>query len=411
MSIFLICIAITLAVSFLCSLMEATLLSLTPIQIAEISARNARLGGIWRGFKAQIEHPVAVILILNTATNVIGASVAGVEFSKLYGEQFQQFRWIFPIVFALVIFQFAELLPKTLGVRFNRELAHVIARPLEFAVAVLLPLLHVLQWINRLFVSKRKSASAVPTLDEIAALAGLARLSEEIGGHQERIINGAFRLSHATARQVMIPAEQASYLSAASRIDEALVAAHLDAHTRYPVCEDGDRNRVIGYVNFKEMVYFMQTNPREPNLRGIVRPLHFVPPDERAAELLRVFVEEHVHMAIVRDEGDRTLGLVTLEDLVEELVGDIEDEFDRLPRMFHALSGGTWMVGGGIPAGTLAQSLGMPLPEAQGTVSAWLCRRLGRAPAVGEVHRVEGLTFTIRRVRRGKIFEAAVTKD
>jgi putative hemolysin len=208
----------------------------------------------------------------------------------------------------------------------------------------------------------------------------------------------------------MIPAEQVTFLSTSQSLADAILAAHMDPHTRFPICEGGDRDRVLGYVNFKEMIYRARTNPHDQTLRGIIRPVHFVAPDGAAAALLRVFVDQHEHLAIVRDEEGRTLGLVTLEDLVEELVGELEDEFDRLPRLFHPLSGGTWMVGGGVPVKEVAARLGLELPDTEGTTSAWLIRRFGRVPRGNEAHRVSGAEFHVRRTRRGKVFEVAVTR-
>jgi putative hemolysin len=115
-------------------------------------------------------------------------------------------------------------------------------------------------------------------------------------------------------------------------------------------------------------------------------------------------------MAIVRDADGKTLGLITLEDLIEELVGELEDEFDRLPRMLHPLSHGTWMVGGGVPIKEVAARLGLELPDGHGTTSAWLIRRMGRVPRVGEAYREGGAEFLVRRTRRGKAFEAMVTR-
>jgi putative hemolysin len=121
-----------------------------------------------------------------------------------------------------------------------------------------------------------------------------------------------------------------------------------------------------------------------------------------------VFIERHEHMAIVRDGDGKTVGLVTFEDVVEELVGELEDEFDRLPRHLHPLIGGIWMAGGGLPARELAQRTGLELAGAQGSTSAWLIERLGRTPKLNEVVRVGRTDLTIRRVRRGCVFEVMV---
>ena len=273
----------------------------------------------------------------------------------------------------------------------------------------LTPLIHVLHVLNRPFEGRRTEKHAPATLEEITSLAAMARLSKHIGAHQERIISRAAKLSQTSARQVMIPVEQVSVLSTAQTLAQAVVAAHIDAHTRFPVCQDGDRNRVIGYVNFKEMIYFMSTNPGDPSLKGIIRPVHFVEPDSSASDLLKTFIDQHEHIAIVRDGEDRSLGLITLEDLIEELVGELQDEFDRLPRHVHSLSGGTWMFGGGVPMSEVVAKLDGRPEVSGGTLAAWLEQGLGQPPKPGQVLRHEDIEFMVRRVRRGRVFEASAT--
>ncbi|HUG90403.1 MAG TPA: hemolysin family protein [Planctomycetaceae bacterium] len=400
-------VAVALGVSALCSLAEATLLSLTPSQVAEMSTRRPTLGRLWQDFKTRIDRPISVILIVNTSAHTVGAALAGAQFDSLYGTQW---IWLFSLVFTYLMLQFTEILPKTLGVRYNRRVAAWIGRPLKVLVLVFDPLIRVIRLINRPFEGRRTAAEPTATVEEIAALAGLARLSRQITVHQERIIKAATRLSEARVSDVMIPVEQVAFLSASMSIADAVLAAHIEAHTRFPACEDGDRNRVLGYVNFKEMVYHLRTNPHDTSLRGIIRPVHFVPPDETAAHLLRVFVDEHGHIAMVRSDDGRTLGLVTMEDLIEELVGELEDEFDRLPRMIHPLTGGLWMVGGGVPLSELNRALGLGLPEVKLTLSSWLQRELGPTPKPGQRLNVDSAVLTVRRVRRGKVFEVAVSR-
>jgi len=407
MTLFIVSVLVALSASFLCSLLEATVLSLTPSQVADIASKRPKIGAIWQGFKTNIERPISVILALDTAAHTIGASVAGSQFDDIFGNRW---IWVFSLAFTFLMLQFTDILPKIIGVRFNKDLANFIARPLNVSIKIFTPVLRLIHWINRPFEPKRDFTTPVATADEITALAGLARLSNQINFHQERIIKGASRLAALKAQEVMIPVEQVAFLSTSRTLPEAVIAAHIDCHTRFPVCEDNDRNRVVGYINFKEMIYFMRTNPNDSSLKGIIRPVHFVLPDDSAADLMKVFVEQHVHIAIVRDSGGKTLGMVTLEDLVEELVGELQDEFDRLPRMFHTLSGGIWMVGGGMPMAELSQRLQLPLPASQETLSAWLSSRLGRIPKPGDIYREATAEFVVRRVRRGKAFEVAVNR-
>lgn len=404
MVIFIFSVGSALSVSFLCSLMEATLLSLTPSQVAEISTRHPRIGGIWQRFKANIERPIAAVLILNTAAHTIGATVAGSQFDELFGDQW---IWVFSILFTLVMLQYTEVLPKTLGVHFNQRLAMWIAGPLTLGVRLFTPLIHVLHVLNRPFEAPRSTTRRTAALEEITSLAAMARISRDIGAHQERIIQRTARLSAVSARRVMIPMEQVSVLSTSQTLHQAVIAAHIDAHTRYPICQDGDRDRVVGYVNFKEMIYYMSTNPIDPSLKGIVRPVHFVDPEKSASELLKTYIDQHEHMAIVRDGQDRCLGLITLEDLIEELVGELEDEFDRLPRHIHALTSGIWMFGGGVPVNEVFNKLGGRPPPASDSLALWLERELGRAPLPGASVQSGGFEFVVRRVRRGRVFEVS----
>ena len=397
-------VLVALTVSFLCSLMEASLLSLSPAQIAALSQRYPRIGAVWQGFKTNIEQPISVILILNTAAGTLGAAIAASRFVELTGG-----KWllVFSLGFTYLVLQFAEILPKTLGVRYNRALSLLIAQPLRLLVKVFHPISRFVNLINRPFEGRRRAWQRV-SLDEISALAGLARLSNLIGSHQEKIISNASRLSQRPVTEVMIPTDQVTFLSTSQTLPDAIVTAHLDPHTRFPICEGDNCDHVAGYINFKEMIYFARMNPNDHRITGIIRPVTFVLPDRPITDLLRIFVEEHVHMAIVRSAEGKTLGLVTLEDIVEELVGELEDEFDRMPRMFHALSGGTWMVGGGTTVEELAMKLGVALPPFRGTVSAWILQSMGRVPKPGEVYRWGPIEVTIRRTRRRKIFEIAV---
>jgi CBS domain containing-hemolysin-like protein len=401
-------IGVAFGVSFLCSLTEAALLSVTPGQLADLAARRRKTSVICRRLKRHIERPIAVILTLNTVAHTVGATIAGSEFAILYGN-----KWIglFSGVFTYLMLQYTEILPKTLGIRFNSQILTATAYPLSAMIKVLAPFIYLLRLVNRPFESKQSSAASASTIDEIRSLAALARMEHDIGAHQERIIAGASRLAQIAARKIMIPVEQITFLSTSQSLGQAIVAAHIDPHTRFPILDGGDRDRVLGYVNFKELVSRVRTNPLNPTMHGIIRPVCFVPAEARCSELLKNFVDQHVHVAIVRDGAGKTLGLITLEDIVEQLVGPVGDEFDSLPKHCHLLSGNVWLVGGGMTLRDASAHLGVPLSGREATISEWIVSRLGRSPAVNDSVNEGGAQFLVRRVRRSRVYEVSVMKS
>ena len=188
---------------------------------------------------------------------------------------------------------------------------------------------------------------------------------------------------------------------------DAINVAHMDFHTRYPVCENGDRNDVVGYVNFKELVAAFRARPETMKLTDIIRPIAFVSPEDTGADLLDRFAVKNEPLAIVRSSKGHTLGLVTMEDIVEELVGDLDDEFDSLSRTFFSPNDGVWVIGGGLQLSMVASETHLMLPESNMNVSEWFCRKIKSKDKVrpGVTYRIENAEFTVRKVRRGRVME------
>ena len=398
--------ATAIIVSFMCSLLESALLSLTPSQLADITTKNPKRGELCSRLKDDIEQPLAVILICNTAAHTIGAAIAGAEFAKLFGA-----GWlgVFTLAFTLVMVQYTEILPKTLGVYYNCRIIAISARGLVFMAAIMSPLVKLVHLINRPFEVKDDDNQPTAAA-EIAALANLARREKEISSQQERILLATPKLSERRADEIMLPVENISFVSSEQTPAEALNTAPADFHTRYPVCEDGDKNKVLGYINFKELVATFRAHPERTKLRDIVRPIAFVSPDVSAANLLERFAVQHVHLAIVRDTAGKTLGLITMEDIVEELIGDLDDEFDPLPKTFYSPSEGFWVIGGGVLSSMIATETPLAIPNTPLSLSEWFCNQLRRSPKVGDVVRYQNAEFYVRKIRRGRVMEFNVRR-
>ena len=266
-------------------------------------------------------------------------------------------------------------------------------------------------WQPGAFGATRSEAAE---LQELRALAALARTARLIGAREENIILGAARLSSRPIREIMLPAEHICLLDVNDSVGNCLVAAHLDRHTRYPVSQRaGDPQAIVGYVNFKDIVAHLRLAPHEPSLRGIVRAIPRLLADAPISTVLESLLREHLHIALVRDDSGKVLGMVTLEDILEELIGDIQDEYDLLPTQLLA-SGNGWAVGGGIGLARLRELTGIdliaPPPGGPPNLSNWVAGHLGRPVRGGDVVERAGARVVVRKVRRGQVLEAQLSR-
>ena len=404
-------VAIAMLVSHICSLLEAAFLSITPSQLADLRVQSPNSGKVALELKRNISRPLAVILITNTAAHTIGATIAGASLDAIcHGSaNHGKYMTLFSLLFTLLMIQYTELLPKTIGCRFNVAIVRFMALPMRFTVKLFAPIIWLTDFMNRPFEHK-KSEKTLSTTEEISALAALARSSQMISRYQERIIKMVPNLSQRTAESVMIDSENISYIDAKLSLSDALTITGRDFHTRYPICEDGNIDNIIGYVNIKELVTVQRSHPGKMTVKDIMRPISFVRPEDTASELLEGFASRHCHMMIVRSKDKKTLGLVTLEDIVEELIGDLDDEFDPLPRTFYSPQEFSWVVGGGVPMTLLARDTALDLPHRTEPAAVWFACQFDRPPRVGDVFRYRNAEFSVRKMRRHQVWEFNVKR-
>lgn len=398
----------TMSVSFLCSVMEACLLSLSLSDIAQISERRPRVGRIWTKFREDVSRPIAVILITNTLAHTIGATVSGALFTTEFGQ-----AWLpaFSAAFSLAMIQWTEILPKTLGVNHNRFIALISGRPLEVLVFIMTPIVAITSLLNRPFERGRGSAHGrSDPVSDISLLIRYASANRIIAPGQKNIIDRTLKVSGMKIRDIMIPRDEIKSLSSAMSLTEALIEAHLHHHTRLPLARNGDLDDIMGYVNFKDIVSALQVNPRDPSLAGICRPVLVISADNLLPAAFDLLSKGSQHIAVVQDGGGRTVGLVTLEDIIEEIVGDINDEYDMIPSFIHHLSHAIIAAGGGARLSEVNDADRLPVPEVDMNIDEFARTALGRGPRPGDRLETEFLKITLRKVRRSKVFECIIEK-
>jgi len=400
-------VVISMSVSFACSLTEACFLSLSMADIADLAERKPHVGEMMRKLKEQVQKPIAAILIVNNLSNIVGAAVAGVFFSDLFGH-----KWIgvFSFFFSLAIIQWSEYLPKTLGVIHKRRLAGLIAWPLTYGTRALGPLVFVLEWVNRPFQGRNIHKPSADPLNDIMLLTRSASINKLISREQVDIVSRSIKLSQSRVKDIMVGRDEIKFLSTAMSMTEALIEAHIHHHTRYILVQDGNMDKIVGYVNVKDIVGALQINPADPSLKGIARPVLAVNASLLVPALLKELTRGYQHMAVVRNDQAKTVGLVTMEDVVEAIVGDLEDEYDVLPCHIIPISEIRFLAGGGVSLAALRARTKFDLPDLPANLNDWLCSLHKSLPPIERAIPFADLIFIVRKIRRSKIHEVMVEK-
>lgn len=329
LTVFFIAVGSALIISAACSLFESVLMSVSPLQVEMMTESHPAKAGTLKQFKEHIDQPITAILTLNTLAHTIGASVAGAAASALFGQQ--GLIW-FSLVFTVAILLFTEILPKTLGVNYCRPLAPYIVAPLRMMIVVLKPLIWLVQLMTRLV--PRSSHSQHISAEELTTIASMSRKSGVIEADQEKVIANILQLGSKTVRQAMTPRTVTFSVPQALTIREAArMEGKWRMHSRVPVY-DGEPDNVVGIVLSQDVLMAAAIGQNNLKLSQLMRPVHFVP---ETAPLDRIFIdffERYQHLFVVVDEYGSVTGVISMEDVLEEIIGrEIVDESDKARNM------------------------------------------------------------------------------
>ncbi len=402
MTLFISAVGVVLVVSFLCSIFESVLLSLTRPQIEVLAERESRAARLLSRFKDNMDEPIAAILILNTAAHTVGAAVAGASYENVFDEGT---LWLFSIVFTIAVLFFTEIIPKTLGVTYATILAGPVAHGIRGLTVALHPAVVLSEKISRSL--RRDIDVPITSSDEIRLLAQLGRSKGAVSADTAGMIVGATQLKHLQAHDVMLPREEVRFLSGDMTRSEAIEYVEQSGHSRFPFSPTGSLSGVSGIVLAKDLHHWLLQNDGDSvDWDAVMKDALIVPPSVPLLQLLRMYQEMHRHLAIIVDEYGTVEGIVTLEDVIEEIVGDIFDESDLPVHEFHELSDGSLIVRARVDLRKLSAKLDVSWdPEIDvTTIGGLVAEELDRIPAAGDSidwqgYRVEVLRADKRRAK------------
>lgn len=318
-------VGLAILISAVCSLFEAVLYSV-PLQQVEAMIQDGKFGGrTFRRLRRNVDRPIAAILSLNTIANTAGAAFAGAAATAVFGHQWLGY---FSAVFTLAILIFSEIIPKTAGVVYGRSLAGPVAYALKGLVWAMTPIIWLMGRITRMM--GRRSRDEAVTAEEIQVMARLSRRTGGIKIFQEQAIERVLTLQEKTAKEVMTPRTVIFSLNQQLKLSEAVKAAGRWEHSRIPVFDKSPED-VVGIVHTRDVLVALAKNQTDDHLANMMRPIHFVAETARLNMVLGEFLELRQHLFAVIDEYGGLAGLITLEDILEEILGrEIVDESDEV---------------------------------------------------------------------------------
>ncbi|MEO1037805.1 MAG: hemolysin family protein [Pseudomonadota bacterium] len=398
MLLFVTAVAVVLVVSFLCSIFESVLLSLTRPQIELMSSTKRRAAELLTGFKENMDVPIAAILILNTAAHTVGAAVAGASYSSVFDPST---LWVFSILFTIAVLVLTEIVPKTLGVSYATTLATPVAHGIQWLSRLLWPLVVASEKLSRSLRGNVETSVTSP--EEIRMLAFLGQSKGDVGARTAGMIVGAAQLRQLSVRDIMVPAEDVHFLSVGMRRGDVLDYVRRSEHSRFPLSTTDSFDDVNGVVLAKRLLDWLLRHPDEAIDWDELRDeILMVPESLPLPKLLRTYQDSHRHMALVVDEYGTIEGIATLEDVLEEVVGDIRDESDTPADDIRARADGSLVVRGSVDLRQLSAHLGVVWqPEAEiASVGGLISEQLERIPVVGDKISWNGFEVTVIRADR-----------
>ncbi|MGM0574525.1 MAG: hemolysin family protein [Myxococcota bacterium] len=411
-------ILLLVGLSALFSGMETALVSLSDVRLRSMAESDERMPRLLRLWVDEPNDVLAMLLIGNNVVNITASALA-TDFTERMLRGGEWSGWGIPIAvgaMTLLILIFGEVAPKTYAKHHPEHYAKALPLLNPFYAATL-PFMRVLVYLTRRIVrwmgGDVASERATVTEEDIEEMVRVGRIEGSLDPAATRLLTGVLELDEKVAREIMVPRTDIVGIPVDTPIEDVVAAVTASGYSRYPVYRESVDD-VIGVLYVKDLLSAVLTQGRgNVSLEEILRDPMIVPENIALPDLLLAMKRERVHLAVIASEYGGVDGVVSLEDIVEEVFGDIYDEHDLGRAPIRRLGDGKWVVDGVVTISDLEDQLGLELSlgdegQEYETVAGLLMRAAGRMPEAGFTHRAGGLVFEVKRSDATRLAEVAV---
>ncbi len=399
-------LALLILLSALFSAAETALMSLNKIKIKQLIEDEVKGA---KEIEELVENPseiLSTILICNNIVNILASSISTVIFINLLANFGTGVATsVSTLVLTVVILIFGEITPKTIAVLKAEKLAFILYRPLKIVLLLLKPLVFIFSKISsiimKLFGIKDQGVNANITEEEIKSIVSFSQENGILEIEDKNLIYNVFEFGDRKVKDVMIPRVDMITLSQNSTYDEIVSLFKTERFSRVPVYKDNIDN-IIGVINIKDLFFIDKEDGF--TIEKYIREIYSTHEHKKIRDLFNEMKKYRNHMSIVRDEYGGTIGLVTIEDLIEEIVGDIEDEYDEVvDKEIQVINDNEYLIVGTLKIDVLNDMLNINIESEFETIGGYIIEKMGRLPQNGEILEFENVKFKIENIGKNRI--------
>jgi putative hemolysin len=414
-TVYIIIIIILVLLSAYFAAAEIAFMSLQRYKLEALVQKNVKGAQLVAWLKEHPERLLSTVLLGNNLVNTAAASLSTALAVSILGNESQGIL-VATVVMTSVLLVFGDAIPKTSASVHSETVSLAVARSIKVVSWILSPFVLILSWIStgfgKLFGGKPVGHSLIGE-EEIRFMIRAGERDGTVGVAKAEMLHKIFEFGDRPAREIMVPRTEVIWVEKGTRISDFFLLYQKHPLNRYPVYTER-RDNVIGVLSVKDVLMALAKNPSEINrtIDSLIRPPYFAPESKHISDILNEMRAKNYHLCVIIDEYGGTAGIVTLTQLVEEIVGDVNDELAVVEKDFEIINDTTFQINGSMRIEDINKESGLALPEGDyETVAGLIYKILGHIPKTGEQLRYRDLKLVVTRMEGNKIEEILVTKD